>query len=321
MGLPLPPLNSLRAFEVAARLLSVTNAAVELNVTPPAISHHIKTLEEYYGVTLFAPSRRKLSLTEAGRRFLPELSVGFNHLLAASNKLRTLGSGSHITVALSGSLAMKWLIPQLPKFNNRFPDVPVRVAASPLLIEPTEKELDNGDLDIVIRFGSGHYPGYTVHPLLPETAFPVCSPKLVTKQKPLSVPDDLRHHTLIYDEGYMHYAQEGSRFQTTFPDWSMWCDAAGVDISSSHQGATFATSAMAIQAALDGQGVILGRSAMAYDDLISGRLIKPFKLAVNNIFAYYMICSENKERRPEVMAFQSWLSEIALTTQRAPILN
>lgn len=321
MNSRLPPLNSLRAFEVAARLLSVTKAAAEMNVTPSAISHHIKALETYYGVSLFNTSRRKLKLTEAGRNFLPRLSEGFNRLVAASNALHDLRSDRSLTVVVSGSLAVKWLVPRLPKFNHHFPDLAVRVVAQNLMHDRTEKDLNSGDVDVVIRFGPGHYPGYFVQRLMSDDVFPVCSPKIVTKRKPLSSPTDLRHHPLIHDEGYMHYKEESLRFHTTFPDWRMWCDAAGVGMSELPRGPTFTTSAMAVQAALDGQGVVLGRSSMVFDDLTAGRLIKPFDLSITNLFAYYCICLESSAKRPEVMAFQDWLREIASATQNAAILN
>ena len=317
----LPPLNSLRAFEVAARLLSVTNAAAELNVTPSAISHHIKALENYYGVALFTSSRRRLVLTEAGRKFLPWLSEGFNRLIAASNVLHSVRSEGSLTVVVSGSLAVKWLVPRLPAFNRRFPDLDMRVVASSLMLDRTETYLNNGDADIVIRFGPGHYPGYLVQRLMSDDVFPVCSPAIVTEETPLSTPTDLRHHPLIHDEGYMHYKEESLRFDTTFPDWHMWCDAAGIDFTQMKHGGIFTTSAMAVRAALDGQGVVLGRSSMVLDDLTAGHLIKPFNLTVTNLFAYYSICLESAVQRPEVITFRDWLGEIAAETQNAPILH
>lgn len=152
----LPPLNALRAFEAAARHLSVTKAASELNVTPSAVSHHVKALEEYFDVKLFKMSRRKLELTGAGRRFLPDLSEGFNRLAAAAELLRARDTAGQLTVGTAGSFAVKWLVPRLSGFNRRYPEIDVRVAAAPLLVDATEEALESGDVDFVIRFGPGH---------------------------------------------------------------------------------------------------------------------------------------------------------------------
>lgn len=307
----LPPLNALRAFEAAARNLSVTKAAIELNVTPSAVSHHIRTLEIYFDIKLFRPVRRKLELTEPGRQLLPGLSDGFSQLVASVDTLRARDTSAKLTVGTAGSFAVKWLVPRLSDLNRHYPDMEVRVAAAPLLVDATEEALIGGDVDIVIRFGPGHYPGFEVHPLMAEEVFPVCRPDIIDENRPLTVPSDLERHTLIHDEGYMHYAQEGARFKTTFPDWNMWFQAAGIGSLDTSHGPHFSTSALAIQAAVDGQGVALGRSVLVRDDLAAGRLIKPFELSISNVFAYYCICLDNEDDRPELAAFRNWLIRIA----------
>lgn len=314
MNRALPPLNALRAFEAAARNLSATKAAAELGVTPSAVSHHIKALEDHFGVRLFKPSRRKLELTDTGRQFLPGLSAGFDQLMSAVDALRAGDTQAQLTVGTAGSFAAKWLVPRLSDLNRHYPDLEVRVAAAPLLVDATEDALESGDVDIVIRFGPGHYPGFDVHPLMPEEVFPVCSPDLIDPDHPLNSPADLAHHVLIHDEGYMHYAEEGIRFKTTFPDWHMWHQAAGIGSLHTPHGPRFNTSALAIQAAVDGQGVALGRSVLVHDDLAAGRLIKPFELSISNVFAYYCISRETDDDRPELAAFRNWLIRTAADT-------
>ena len=308
MSRALPPLNALRAFEAAARHLSVTRGAAELNVTPSAISHHIKALEEYFQVRLFKPSRRRLELSDAGRALLPDLSAGFDRLLAATEILRPTDTRGQLTIGAAGSFAVKWLIPRLSDFNARYPEIDVRVAAAPLLVDATEEALESGDVDVVVRFGPGHYPGYEVQRLMEEEVFPVCNPAIVNPARPLDRPADLAHHVLIHDEGYLHYAREGIRFKTTFPDWRMWTEAAGLDGLDLSHGPRFSTSALAIQAAVDGQGVMLGRSVLVHDDLAAGRLIKPFELSVSNVFAYYSISRRDDVNRAEIAAFRSWVN-------------
>lgn len=311
MSRSLPPLNALRAFEAAARHLSVTKAAAELNVTPSAISHHIKALEEYFEVRLFMPSRRRLELSEAGRAFLPDLTDGFDRLFAATELLRASDTQGQLTVGTAGSFAVQWLVPRLSDFNARYPEIDVRVQAAPLLVDATEEALESGDVDVVIRFGPGHYPGHDVQRLMDEVVYPVCSPDIVDKDRPLNRPADLARHVLIHDEGYTHYAREGLRFKTTFPDWRMWAEAAGLDGLDLSHGPRFSTSALAIQAAVDGQGVMMGRSVLVHDELQAGRLIKPFELSVSNVFAYYGISREGDTGRAEIAAFRNWVGQKA----------
>ena len=307
----LPPLNALRAFEATARHMSVTKAAKELNVTPSAVSHQIKAVEDFYELKLFQPSRRKLQLTDAGRLMVPSLSDAFNKIFMVSDQLRSMDRRKQLTVGSAGSFSMKWLIPRIPDFKEENPDIDVRVAAAPLLKDATEEALTNEDVDIVVRFGPGHYAGYHVDYLFPETAFPVCSPSLLGKDRPLDSPDDLANFDLIHDEGYMHYTNEGVRFHTTFPDWAMWLEAAGATNVEATRGTRFSTSAMAIEAAIEGQGIVLGRSVLVQDDIAAGRLVKPFELSVSNLFAYYSICSKDNANKSEVAVFRYWLEKMA----------
>lgn len=228
-----------------------------------------------------------------------------------SDQMRSMDRRKQLTVGSAGSFAMKWLIPRISDFKQENPDIHVRVAAAPLLKDATEEALTNEDVDVVVRFGPGHYAGYHVDYLFPETAFPVCGPKLLEAEHALRTPDDLTNFDLIHDEGYMHYANEGVRFHTTFPDWSMWLEAAGATKVEATRGSRFSTSAMAIEAAIEGQGIVLGRSVLVQDDIDAGRLVKPFELSVSNLFAYYSICLKENANKSEVAIFRYWLEKMA----------
>jgi LysR family glycine cleavage system transcriptional activator len=215
MARNLPPLNSLRAFEAAARHLSFTKAAEELHVTPAAISHQIKALEEQLGVPLFRRLTRALRLTEAGQAALPPMRDGFDRLADAVDLLRAHEESGAITVSLDPSFAAKWLVPRLDRFRAAHPDLDLRLDATDKLAD-----FQRDNVDLAIRYGGGNYPGLEVERLLSEEIFPVCSPKLLEGSAPLAQPGDLRHHTLIH--------LEWDSEDVTAPTWRMWLLAAGI---------------------------------------------------------------------------------------------
>ena len=305
----LPPLIAFRTFEVAARNGSIAKAAAELNVTSAAVSQHIRTLEDYFDIALFNQPRRQLRLTEAGRACQPALREGFDKLAEAAAQITGLKAAGLLTVTTSASLATKWLIPRLGRFKEIYPDVDVRVDASQQFVDVTREEAD-----LVIWFGPGDYPGLRTAHLMPERVFPVCSPALLDEIGPLDSPADLARHTLLHDEWYRYYIAEGRQFQETFPTWRLWLDAAGVPEIDANRGPRFGTSAMAIQAAVGGLGVTLGRSVLVADDLASGRLVKPFDLTYAMIFSYYVISSASIAEQPQTIAFNSWLQQEAKAT-------
>ncbi|MGP1397150.1 MAG: transcriptional regulator GcvA [Inquilinaceae bacterium] len=290
----LPSLNALRAFEAAGRLLSFTAAARELNVTQAAISHQIKGLEAQLGIRLFRRINRGLLLTDAGQAYLPEVRGAFERLTAATEKLKINESGGVLTVSVLSSFASKWLVPRLRRFRERSPDIDVRLSADDSLVD-----FDRQDVDIAIRYGRGVYPGLRADKLLTEEVFPVCSPSLLDGPHPLRDPADLRHHTLLHDDMRTH--------------WAMWLRAAGVDLEGAdpHRGPAFTSSSMVLQAAVDGQGVALGRSALASDDLAHGRLIRPFAVSLPIDVAYYVVYPERATDRPKIKAFREWLMDEA----------
>jgi LysR family glycine cleavage system transcriptional activator len=194
MGRRLPPLNAVRAFEAAARHLSFTRAADELNVTQAAVSHQVKGLEDRLGVQLFRRLNRGLLLTDAGGLYMRELEDILDRLEQATERLRSSEAAGLLTVSTGTSFAAKWLVPRLRRFRDRRPDIDVRIDADDAL---TDFRRDN--VDIAIRYGRGVYPGLSSTPLLQDIVFPVCSPTLIDAAHPLRAPEDLKHHTLLHD--------------------------------------------------------------------------------------------------------------------------
>jgi len=294
----LPPLNALRAFEAAARHLSLTRAAEELHVTPAAVSHQVKGLESYLGVKLFRRANRSLLLTDAGQACLPGLREGFDRLAEAMEAVRARDESGPFTVSVPPSFGAKWLVARLDRFTQKHPGYDVRLDASMRLVD-----LMREGVDIAVRYGAGHYKGMRVDRLMDEVAIPVCSPGLLQGTKPLEVPEDLCHHTLL------HHAAPYQ--DDSYPDWRMWLQAAGVSSCDIGRGPTFSLASMAVQAAIDGQGVALVGQVLVADDIAAGRLVRPFELSFPVHFAYYIVCPLITAERPRVVAFREWLLEEA----------
>lgn len=288
----LPNLNALRAFESAGRNLSFTRAAEELNVTQAAISHQIKTLEQQLGFRLFRRIHRGLRLTEAGQAYLPEVRQAFERLEVATERLVTNDATGVLTVSVLPSFAAKWLVPRLMQFQAKHPDIDVRVSAVDRAID-----FEQEDIDLGIRFGRGDYRGLKAVPLMAEFVTPVCSPELAAKGAGLRHPEDLQNFTLLHDDMHLN--------------WAEWLKAAGVSGIDASRGPFFSDSAMLVNAAVEGLGVALGRSALAAGDLEAGRLIRPFELSLPTAFGYYIVYPERRADRPKIAAFRDWLLEEA----------
>src|ERR671921_2425488 len=233
----LPPLGALRAFEAAARLNSFSKAAHELNVTPAAISHQIHALEADLGVSLFHRLNRQVELTPAGRLLLPGLSEAFAGIRAAVRRVHAHNETGALTITASPSFVAKWLGLRLHRFQEKWPDVDVRISTSDEIVD-----LTRGEFDLAIRYGTGRYPGLDVELLLKNEVFPACSPRLLETGPPLRTPDDLRHHALIHDTAVDR--------DPLAPTWPMWLKAAGVKAPPTTGGLTFTSSYIALDAAI-----------------------------------------------------------------------
>ncbi len=293
----LPPLNALRAFEAAARHLSFTRAADELNVTQAAVSHQIKSLEAHLGLVLFQRRNRRLVLTEPGQSLLPAFGEAFDRLDAAIRAVKRQDQAGMLTVATMDSIAAVWLMPKLRDFRDRHPGIDVRLATSDETVD-----YDSMGIDIGIRYGRGDWPGLRVEKMMAEEVFPVCAPALLEDGPSLKVPADLRRHTLIHED--------------LIEDWPMWLAAAGVSDIDPRRGPGFALGNHVLQAAIAGDGVALGRSVLVADALEQGTLVKPFDLALPATYAYYVVSSEAAAGRPKVRAFRDWVLAQAAETMR-----
>ena len=295
----LPPLNSLRAFEVAARHLSFRKAAAELHVTPAAISHQIKTLEEFLGVSLFHRRTRGLELTDSARACLPRLRQGFELMIEAVALLRHDRDRAVLNVGVAPSLAVKWLAPRIHQFIFDHPEFDVRLAASAQFIDSAHQPSGAEDFDVAIRFGSGLYPGLETGKLFSLSVTPICSPRLLEGKYALRRPDDLRHHTLLHDDTI---APENGR-----PDWETWLKHAGVDGVDVSRGPHFNHAVLALDAAADHAGVVLSYPVLAFADVAAGRLVMPFQLNLPLDLAYYVVSDKANAGRADVAAFRDWL--------------
>ncbi|WP_236182588.1 transcriptional regulator GcvA [Pseudomonas sputi] len=290
----LPSLNGLRAFECAARHMSFTRAAEELNVTQTAISHQIRRLEDELGVRLFMRLKDGLALTEEGHAYLPGIRSAFLELRYSTEKLLESSNNSVLTISTLVSVASKWLLPRLPSFREAHPQIDVRISAS------TERvDFRKGGIDAAIRYGDGNWPGLRADWLMSDEIFPVCSPRLLTGDKPLNTPVDLAHHPLLQVSG------------VTANDWNDWLHAAGQPpLTAKGPRLTFDLAMMAVQAAIDGQGVCIGRSTYVDDDLRAGRLVAPFDLRLKSASGFYLVTPHDQAESKKIVAFRGWLSQV-----------
>lgn len=283
----LPPLNTLPSFEAAARHLSFSKAADELHVTHGAVSRAIRNLEKHLGIQLFTRSVRAVRLTPMGASFAADVRQILDQLAAAT--LATTGQQSSVlNVSTLDTFASKWLVPRLFKFRRENPGIDVRLSTSERLAD-----FVSDGIDIAIRYGRGRYPGVTSDLLMKEDVFPVCSPTLLQGPDPLHTPADLKHHTLIHDNFHV--------------DWAMWLRMAGIGDIDAHKGPSFYSSEHVLQAAVQGEGVALGRSALVADDLATGRLVRPFALSLPAELAYYIVYPPAALKRSKVRVFRDWM--------------
>ena len=290
----LPPLSWLRAFEAAARQLSFTHAAEELNLTQAAVSKQIKLLEQYLREPLFQRKPRSLVLTKVGAAYLPKVRDALERLATGTEEVFGHRRSELLTVRVAVGFSVNWLGPRLLRFYRQHPDTPLRIVSS-----VWNDEFDKEHFDLDIRYGRGKWQGVRCDRLSWEALSPVCSPELLQGQQALRSPDDLQHHNLLHVLGY----EEG---------WAEWLGAAGVKNINLGQGLQFDTSLLAFEVAAQGGGVALGRRSMLQKELVSGRLVKPFELAVPIQEAFYLISPLDGTGHPDSALFREWLIGEAL---------
>jgi LysR family glycine cleavage system transcriptional activator len=291
----LPSLHGLRAFEAAGRRQSFKLAAKELSVTPGAVSQQIRALEGALGTPLFRRLSRRVELTKEGRVLLPAVSAAFQRIADATREVKQDQEAGTVTVSVIPSFAARWLVPRLGRFRERYPKIDVRISASTHLVD-----FDREGVDLGIRRGLGRYPDLFCERLMTEEYFPVCAPRLGRGRPGLKGPEDLCHHVLLHDESYQ--------------DWQTWLAFHRVRGVEASRGPIFDDASMVLEAAIEGQGVALTRSAIVGSALARRHLIKPFDLRMPGRFAYYLVCLKGTETRPKVRAFRRWVVEQAQAT-------
>lgn len=297
----LPPLNSLKAFEAAARSESFTRAAEELSVTQGAVSHQVKALEQTLGVKLFTRERQRLVITEAGRNYLAVVRDALDRIAVGTERLVQRQTSGVLTVSTSPDFAAKWLVHRLGRFAELHSGIDLRVSATMHHVDFARE-----DVDIAVRHGDGHWPGHDVVRLCAEKLFPVCAPKFVSGRNRITKASDLLKLPLLRLDG------------TTA--WPRWFEAAGL-AGAVAQGPILNRASMLIDAAVDGQGVALARTALAAWDLINGRLVRPVDVSIQMPNSYWVVCPKATAALPKIKLFREWLlAEAADDTRRLKTL-
>ncbi len=300
MSKPLPPLSALRAFEAAARHLSQTRAADELAVTPAALSHQVRGLEEFLGLKLFERRPRGLALTQAGALLYPGLHAAFTQIRQAVDQLERVNDDRVLVISAPPGFTAKWLAPRLYRFLAAHPEIDARISASLSFANFTTDGVDVAIRNL--RLGERADPDFVVDKLVQLNLKPSCSPRLLAEAK-IEVPADLRRVTLIHDDSLIGRAE--------LPGWGDWFAAAGVGGIDVSRGLRFNSADHAIEATVEGAGVLLGHTALTADDIRTGRLVAPFEPELPTGRAFHFVCPKGSETRPKVAAFRAWIAEEA----------
>ena len=282
----LPPLGALRAFEAAARLESFSRAADEISVTHGAVSHQMRALERALGTALFLRNGRRVALTAAGRHFAERVRAALQDLAEAAQFVRRSEGERAVSVSMLPSFAARWLMPRLGRFMERHPAIAVNIHTSITLVD-----FQRDDVDLAIRFGSGHWPDLEAHKFMDEEFFPVVSPRFNRGRLPAQ-PSELGKFQLM---------------RSNDEPWTPWFRAAGVRFKEPHS-LIFTDSSLLLQAAVDGRGIALARSSIAADDLRAGKLVRLFDVALPAHGASYLVWPKGK-LTPCATLFRDWLLE------------
>ena len=287
----LPSLNALRAFVTVARYGGVSRAAEALNLTHSAVSHHIRALQEELGVALFNKAGRGLSLTAEGSRFAARVEAAFSEIDDAACEI-SHKRHKRLNITTISSFAACWLLPRLGDFIASCSDIDVEVHST-----NTPTVLAGGEGDVRIGFGTGPFHGLFSELLLRDWLFPVCSPEFARQY---GLRDGVWNHN-------------APLMRSSYEPWSRWLVAAGIDVPDNEHGILFDNSALILQAAIKGQGLGLVRHSLAHDDLVAGRLVRPFSAYVESPMSYYFLCREERLESPPVARFREWIkAQIAI---------
>jgi LysR family transcriptional regulator, glycine cleavage system transcriptional activator len=287
MAFRLPSLPALRVFEAAARHLSFTKAAQELNVTQAAVSHQVRALEEQLGLALFRRTTRRLALTREGQRLQPAATEAFEILRRA---LADIGRGEQVlSITTTPSFGARWLAPRLGRFAERHPEIELSVRHTQSVLD-----LSREGLDLAIRWGKGRWPGVESELIGPAMRIVVGAPDYI-RRLGLKHPADIAKATLLHDE--------------TREDWTEWLLVAGLDPALARKGIAIDDENALMQAALSGQGLALSSPSLAATDMEAGRLESPFELPLSDGYGFYLVHERGALQRPKVAAFRQFLRE------------
>lgn len=290
-----PSANYLFVFEAAARRLSFTEAAVELNVSQPAVSKTIKLLETSLGFKLFNRSGGRLELTPEGKRLLGETQDAFDHLHLVITSLQRRNAKDVVRVSFSSSFVQFWLIPRLDGFKEANPDIALRIEESPR----DDVDLEREDIDISARLGNGAWHNVRSWHFADEEVLPVCSPAHLKKHGPFSTPMELSGETLLHFE-------ERHRQRMTWPDWFERMNVSRPRLA---EGLVFTDNLGAIEAAIRGQGIALGWKHLVRDHLQAGRLVPALDAVCRSGSAVYLVMASKRKLKPSAELFRDWILE------------
>ncbi|SHH66551.1 transcriptional regulator GcvA [Marivita hallyeonensis] len=288
----LPPLTALRAFEAAARHMSFAQAAAELNVTPAALSFQIKSLEDHLGVPVFRRLNRAVELTPEGQALRGGVQDGFDLITSAWRSARRQAQSNVLTVTAGPAFTAKVLAPKLFEFAQDHPDVDLRFSASLRLLD-----FARDDVDVAIRYGYGRDGGLYSRVLIDEWIAPMMSPALAAQH---DTPESLFRAPLLFEDSI--------DFLNPKADWTTWFNANGLT-APPLKGAHFSQADHAVDAAINGGGVVLMRSTLAANALIDGLLVAPFDIALSTEAHFRFVCPKGHETKPQVAAFSDWLDQ------------
>ncbi|MAS23740.1 MAG: transcriptional regulator [Oceanospirillaceae bacterium] len=287
----LPPLNSLRMFEASARLTSFVAAADELAVTASAVSHQIKTLEEYLGVSLFNRSKRKVELTGAGEQYLVAVKHALDEIEVATQRLTSNLDTNVVNISVAPNFLIRWLMPRMSKFQELYPDVELQITTSLGLID-----FSRSNTDMAVYFGNGDWKDIEMYFLRSLMLVPVCSPVLMRGPHPLKQVGDLKHHTLIYVSSRKH-------------EWDDWLELAGAGFMKPKNSLAVSNGHLATAAALDNLGVALADITLTSREVESGRLVIPFDIPLDSHKAFYLVYRKHRPLTVGMKAFKEWLMQ------------
>jgi LysR family transcriptional regulator, glycine cleavage system transcriptional activator len=287
----LPPLNSLKCFESAARHGSFNKAAKELSVTPSAISHQIKGLESFLGLELFRRTKRKVILTEAGESYLKPIKSIFEQLENATSELKSKQKTGSLRLAVAPAFLTRWLMPRMERFQDRYPDIQIEISSSTGLVD-----FSANDIDMAVYFGNGDWEDVEAHYLRPARLSPVCNPRLIKPEQPITKPEDMRFYPLL------HVTKRKD-------EWHDWLQQHDLDPKLFRRGLMFSSGSLTAGAAAQGLGISLTDPELVMPEIEAGTLKVLFNEHLITNRSFYLVYEKRRSVTSAMSAFKEWIIE------------